>query len=111
MTALDVIAYVLIALAVVNVTLTCVLVAAAARHHWPALEERATVATILALVAVGAALLGLNRLHILNLPTEVSLGILAAGLVLVSAPSVIWAVAYWAGKFDEADTSGEGGRP
>lgn len=111
MTALDYVAVLLTILAVVNVTFTLVLVAAALRHHWPALEERATVAVVLAVIAVGAAILGLARLRVLSLTGEQSLGILAIGLILVSAPSVIWAVAYWTGRFDEADTSGGAGRP
>ncbi len=108
---LDAVAYLLIAFAAVNVISTFVLVRAALRHHWPALEERATVAVVLAVVAVGAACLGLVRLHILNLSNEVSLGIIAVGLMLVSVPSVIWAFAYWTGRFDESDTSGQAGRP
>ncbi len=108
---LDVVAYLLIAFAVVNVTSTFVLVRAALRHHWPALEERATVAVVLAVVAVGAACLGLVRLHILSLSSEVSLALIAVGLMLVSVPSVIWVIAYRTGRFDEGDSSGQAGRP
>ena len=108
---LDAVAYVLIACAAVNVTSTVVLVRAAMRHHWPALEERATVAFVLAIAAVGAAVLGFARLRILDLPSEASLGLIAVGLMLVSVPSVIWAIAYWTGRFDDGDSSGEAGRP
>ena len=108
---LDAVAWLLIAFAAVNVTSTTVLVRAALRHHWPALEERATVAFVLAIAAVGAAVLGFARLRILDLPSEASLGLIAVGLMLVSVPSVIWAWAYWTGRFDEADTSGRAGRP
>ncbi len=103
---LDAVAWLLIAFAAVNVTSTFVLVRAALRHHWPALEERATVAVLLAVIAVGAAVLGLVRLRILDLPSEASLSIIACGLVLVSVPAVIWAIAYWTGRFDEPDASG-----
>jgi hypothetical protein len=108
---LDGLAVVLVFLAGINVTLTAILIRAALRHHWAALEERATVAAILALIAIGAAALGLNRLHLLNFPTEVSLTILAIGLILVSIPSIVWFVAYRTGRFDEPDSSGQGGRP
>lgn len=109
--SLDDLSRLLVVVAVVNVSLTSVLVAAALRHHWPALEERATVAVLLAVIAVGAAVLGLVRLKVLALTNEQSLVILGAGLLLVSAPSIIWAVAYWTGRFDEPDASGGRGRP
>ena len=86
----DYVAALLIVLAGLNVGSTVILVMAALRHRWAALEERATVAVILALIAIGAATLGLNRLRILNLPPEVGIGILTIGLILVSAPSLIW---------------------
>lgn len=103
MTGLDYIAALLVLLAGVNVVSTVILVAAALRHHWAALRERATVAVILALIAVGAAFLGLNRLRILNLPPEVPVAILAIGLVLVSAPSLIWLWGYLSGRFEEEE--------
>lgn len=98
---LDALAVLLVLLALVNVTSTGVLVFAAMRHHWAALEERATMAVILAFIALGAATIGLGRLHILNLPSEASLAILAVGLVLVSVPSLVWLWGYWTGRFDE----------
>jgi hypothetical protein len=88
-------------LAVVNVVSTTVLVIAAWRHRWPALEERATVAVILAVIAVGAAVLGLGRLHVLSIPSDVVLVMLALGLILISVPSVVWLVGFLAGTFDE----------
>lgn len=108
---LDAIALLLIAFAAINVTSTLVLVRAALRHHWPALRERAAIAVILAAIAIGFALLGGHRLHLLNLPSDVSLAILALGLMLVSVPSIIWAIAYWTGRFDDPDSSGGSGRP
>lgn len=98
---LDAVAACLVVLALVNVVSTSILVLAALRHRWPALEERATVAVVLALIAVGAATMGLVRLKVLDLPSEVSLGILAVGLLLVSVPSIVWLVAFLAGRFDE----------
>lgn len=98
---LDGVAVLLVVLAGINVLSTAVLVMAALRHHWPALEERASMAAILALVAIGAALLGLNRLRILNLHNDVSTGLLAVGLLLVSVPSLVWLWGYLAGQFDE----------
>lgn len=108
---LDAIAFVLIAFAAVNVISTSVLIRAALRHHWPALEERATVAAVLAVAAVGGAALGLARLRLLDLPPGVSLALMAVGLVLISVPSIVWLFAYWTGQFDEPDSSGRAGRP
>lgn len=108
---IDDLARLLVVAAVVNVGLTLVLVVAAIRHDWAALRERAAVAVILAVVAVGAAVLGLVRLRIVELPNGAALGLLAVGLLLVSLPSVIWFVVLITGGFDEADTSGSEGRP
>ena len=101
----------LVIAAIVNVGLTGVLVFAAVRHQWAALRERAAVAVILAVVAVGAAALGLVRLRVLDLPNGTAITLLAIGLLLVSLPSVIWFVVLLSGGFDEADSSGESGRP
>ena len=108
---LDDLARLLIVAAIVNIGLTSVLVYAAVRHEWAALRERAAVAVILAVVAVGAAALGLVRLNIIDLPDGQAVGLIAVGLLLVSLPSVIWFVVLITGGFDEADSSGEGGRP
>ncbi len=108
---LDGVAVLLVVLALVNIVSTTILVLAALRHRWPALEERATVAVILAVIATGAAALGLVRLRLLSLPPEASVGILAVGLVLVSAPSIVWLIAFLAGRFDEPDGLEPGDRP
>ena len=100
MNVLDVLATILFVLAIVNVASTVVLVAAAWRHHWPALEERATVAVILAAAAICGAILGLNRLHVLSLNTEQSLAVLALALILISVPSLVWLAAFLIGRFD-----------
>jgi hypothetical protein len=100
---LDAIAAALVILALVNVTSTTILVGAALRHRWAALEERATVAVVLAVIAVGAATMGLVRLKLLNLPSEATLAILAVGLLLVSVPSIVWLLAFLAGRFDESE--------
>ena len=100
---LDAIAALLVVLAGVNVVSTAILVVAAWRHRWPALAERATIAVVLAVIAIGFALLGAHRLHLLTLPSEASLTILAVGLLLVSVPSLVWLLAFLAGRFDEPE--------
>lgn len=97
----DAISVLLVIVAAMNNVSTVILIRAALRHHWASLEERATVAFILALIADGAALLGLNRLHIVTLPNDIAIGILAVGLLCVSAPSLIWLWGYWTGRFNE----------
>jgi hypothetical protein len=105
---LDVVAWLLVGLALANVSSTVILVLAAMRHPWPALEERATVAVILAIVAVAAAILGLQQLRFVELG-DLWIVLLSVGLMLVSLPSIIWALAYWRGRFSGADTdSGSG---
>jgi hypothetical protein len=103
MNVMDTLAVVLIALAIANVGSTTILVLAAARHRWPALEERATVAVVLAVIAAGAATLGLVRLRILDLSSEASVAVLAVGLVLVSVPSIVWLAAFLTGRFEESE--------
>lgn len=99
----DDLARLLVGAAIVNVGLTAVLVYAAFRHGWVALRERAAVAVILAVVAVGAAILGMVRLRLLEIPNDVAVNILAIGLLLVSLPSVIWFLVLIGGGFDESD--------
>ena len=108
---LDDYARLLVIAAIVNLGLTSMLVYAAVRHEWTALRERAAVAVILAVVAVGAAVLGLVRLQVIALPNGYALALLAIGLLLVSLPSVIWFAVLVTGGFDEPDSSGESGRP
>ena len=103
MNVVDQIALLLVPLAVANVGSTVILVLAARRHHWPALQERATVAVVLAVVAIAAALVGLVRLRLLDLDPEVSLGVIAIGLALISVPSILWLIAFLAGRFKESD--------
>lgn len=103
------IAWILIGLAIVNVGCTAMLVYLAMRHPWPALEERATVAVILALIAVGAAALGTEQLRLVELG-DAWIVILAGGLILVSLPSIIWTVAYWRGRFAGVESLDNGYR-
>lgn len=90
----------LIGLALVNVLSTSILVMAALRHRWAALEERASTAAILAAVAVAVPVLSLTGL---GDPTvhDVLIVILLFASLLISIPSVVWLVAFLAGKFDE----------
>jgi hypothetical protein len=101
MNILDLFAGLLILLAVLNVGSTVILVLAALRHRWPALEERATVAVILAIGATVAATLGMARLHVLSMAPDLAVGLLVVTLTLISLPSLIWLVAYLAGRFEE----------
>lgn len=103
MSFVDIAAFLLVPAAIVNVVSTVILVTAAIRHRWPALEERAGVAVVLAVVACGAAVLALSRLRVFSLPSDLAISILVIGLLLVSVPSVVWLAAFWAGRFDEEE--------
>lgn len=98
---LDCFAALLVLLAILNVGSTVILVVAALRHRWSALEERAIVAVVLAVGATFAAMLGLNRLHVLTVAPDLAVGLLVIALTLFSLPSLIWLLAYLSGKFEE----------
>jgi len=92
--ALDIVSAFLIALAGIDVVLTTVLVRAARRTGERSLIERAVVSIMLTAFAVGVALLAVNRLAQLHLPTEVATLILIGGLVLISVPQIVWFIVY-----------------
>lgn len=89
----------LVVLAVLDWGVALYLVAAAWKHRWAALIDRALTAVILAASATIAAILGLNRVVPLGLPPDVAILLLVVAIVLVSVPAVLWLYAYLAGKF------------
>ena len=96
---LDVIAGLLIFLALADWARTAVILRAANRVNEPALTERAIASVILSIIATSAAILGAHHLDLIEVPTAVSIGLLTGGLVLVSAPQFIWGVGLVLGKF------------
>jgi hypothetical protein len=96
---LDAIALLLILLAVADVHVTIFLVRKARQNHEPALGERAIVSVILTTAAVLMAALSAAYLIDLAFPTPVGTALLVAGVVLISAPQLIWAALYWRGTF------------
>ena len=96
---LDVIAGLLILLALADWAWTAVILRAANHVNEPALTERAIVSVILSVIATGSAIMGAQRLDWLELPTVLGVVILVGGLVLVSAPQFIWGVGLVLGKF------------
>jgi hypothetical protein len=94
----------LILLAAVNVTCTAILVLSALQHRdWPALTDRAFVGVLLAVIAVAAGLLGLNRLGLFPLQPGVAVSVLVIGMMLVSLPSIVWVAQLFLNVFRAAE--------
>lgn len=95
----DILSWLLIILAGMDVAVTIVLLRAARRLHEPALEERATVSIVLTLGGLSAAALGAAHLVGLDLPTELSVTMFVIVLVIMSAPQMVWYALYRLGRF------------
>ena len=89
-----------IALCVLDWWSAVILIRAALRLRYLALEERAGTATILAIVASGVAVLGVERISGVNFGQALNVVILVAVLGGLSVPSVLWLIAYFRGEFD-----------
>ena len=89
----------LIVLAACDWVSTVVIYLAARREREAALTERAVVSAILSTIATMAAVLGGARLGYFALPNGSAVGMLALGLILVSAPQFIWVAGLVLGKF------------
>jgi hypothetical protein len=96
---LDTIAQLLILLAVVDIIVTGFLIVKARQYHEPALGERAIVSVVLTTAAVFMALLSAAYLVDVALPSPIATALLVAGVLLISAPQLIWTVLYWRGTF------------
>jgi hypothetical protein len=90
-------AWLLIVLAVADLAITVFLVTRNVKE--PAYQERATVSVILTFAAVLWAILGAAYLLDISLVSPTGTALLFGGLLLISAPQVIWFVAYWRGVF------------
>ena len=96
---LDLVAGLLIFLALADWAWTAVILRAADRVNEPALTERAIVSVVLSVIATGAALMGAQRLGFVELPSALAVTVLVGALVLVSAPQFIWGAGLVLGKF------------
>ena len=96
---IDMLAWLLILLAVVDLIVTVFLVSATRSVHEPALTERATASVILTSAALLWAILGVVYLLDITLVSPVGTMLLFGGLLLISLPQLIWFVAYWRGVF------------
>jgi hypothetical protein len=63
------------------------------------LRERAITAVMLALVASVAAVLAFVRFGVLTMPNGLALSLLAAALVIVSIPAMVWLFLLITGRF------------
>jgi hypothetical protein len=93
----ETLAWILIILAAADVGVTIFLVTR--DEDEPAFQERATVSVILTFAAVLWAILGALFLLNVTLPSPIPTMLLFAGLLLISAPQIIWFVAYLRGVF------------
>jgi hypothetical protein len=94
-----IVSWLLIGLAVMDWVATVILVRAALRLHEPSLEERATTSVLLSIGASGVAMLAGAYLLGVSLPQWLSFLLLVAGLVILSAPQLVWLAAYKLGRF------------
>ena len=93
------VSWLLIGLAVIDWLATVILVRAALQLDEPALQERASTSVILSVGASLAAVLAGAFLLGVILADGVAFLFLCAGLVILSAPQLLWVLAYWRGKF------------
>ena len=96
---IELVAWALVLLAIADWGATVSLVRAARRVHEAALRERAITSIILTLAATGAAVLSLAFLTHVRLPDGLGTIILAAVLMLISLPQLVWYAAYRQGRF------------
>lgn len=102
---IEVLAFLLIGLAVADWLATFVLIRAALAlrdgdgNGEAALDERATAAMVLTVGATCAAIIAIAYLLGVALPDGISFLFLAAGLIALSVPQIVWALAYVAGRF------------
>ena len=95
----ETLAWILIILAACDIIVTVFLVWATRGIDEPALTERATASVILTFAALLWAILGVTYLLDIRLTSPLPTALLFGGLLLISAPQVIWFVAYWRGVF------------
>lgn len=95
----DVVAVLLVILAILDWGATVTLVRGALSVHEPALDERATASVILTIGATMAAILAVIVLLDLDAGDGIWLLLLTIGLGALSLPQVVWVVAYWRGQF------------
>lgn len=96
----DVISWLLILLAIFDLAVTAILVRASRRLREPALEERATVSAVLTFGGLSAATLGVAHLLGFNLPIELSIALFLTVLIVMSAPQLLWYLAFRLGRFE-----------
>lgn len=100
MSGYDLLSLLLIALVVIDWASTAVLIRAAHRLKYIALQERAGVSVMLSVLASAAGLLGL--LYLLHVSLPVLSAIVIVGVFLgISLPQVVWGYQYLRGRFDE----------
>jgi hypothetical protein len=95
----ETLAWILIILAAADVCITVFLVWATRAVDEPAMTERAMASIILTFAAILWAILGVVFLLNINLASPLPTALLFGGLLLISAPQLIWFVAYWRGVF------------
>ncbi len=91
--------WLLVVLALIDWAATVTLVRASARSNEPALEERAIAAVILTFAASLIALLALAFILNFDVPSDVGTTMLIGSLLLLSAPQLVWVLAYELGQF------------
>lgn len=99
MNPFDVAAWALIVLAVIDWFATRELIRSALIVKEPALEERATVSTILTIAATAGAFLAAAYLAHIRLVAIFTSTLLIGALIALSLPQIIWWVAYKVGRF------------
>lgn len=97
---IDVLSITLIALAVIGWSVTIILVRAALRLRWPALQDRAAVSLILTGLRTGLGIFALAHFLDHDVPAPiVSLFIIVIFLTL-GVIDIIWLAAYLTGRFN-----------
>lgn len=93
------VSWILIGLVFLDWLATVILTRAARREREPALDERATVSAALTIGATGAAVLAAAFLLNVKLTDALAFVLIAAALLILSLPQLLWLASYWAGRF------------
>lgn len=95
----DILATLLVVLALFDWIVAVILIRGASRYGWPVLVERSRAQVFIAITASVAAFLALGAAGWFLLPRGVPLLLLSLSLVAMSLPSILWLRDYLRGTF------------
>lgn len=95
----SIVAFILLALPIIDWTASIILHRASSTTHNIALKERARMATVLAIATTLNGVIALNRIAQLHFDSFIIIVILSVSLILVSVPNMYWLSLYLRSRF------------